>query len=205
MDILKSVLIAFLITIALSTSGQVNSDVYNAMKESYTLEAEGKYEEAIKELKKVYDEDSYEINIRLGYLKYLSGSFSESIPYYKRCITLKPLSIEARMGLVMPNSALGNWTVVINTYNEILEFDDFNPIALYRLGVIYYGKEDYTKALGYFDQVLNRYPFDYDTIIMAAWTHFKMGEMRKAKVLFNKALLYNPDDESAQEGLSLIK
>jgi hypothetical protein len=40
---------------------------------------------------------------------------------------------------------------------------------------------------------------------MMAWTSLKMGKMREAKVLFNKVLLLSPDDESAIEGLSLIK
>ena len=191
--------------VTVSANCQVSEDVHEAMKNSYTMENDGKYEDAINELKRTYDEDSYEINLRLGWLKYLSGSFSESIPYYKRCIVLKPLSIEARMGLVLPNSALGNWEIVINTYNNILEIDEFNPIAMYRLGVIYYGKEEYTKALEYFNEVLNHYPFDYDTLIMTAWTQYRMGDMPKAKVLFDKALLYKPDDESALEGLSLIK
>jgi len=54
-------------------------------------------------------------------------------------------------------------------------------------------------------KLLNHYPFDYDALIMSAWTYYKMGEMRKAKVLFNKALLYQPNDKSALEGLSLIQ
>jgi len=40
---------------------------------------------------------------------------------------------------------------------------------------------------------------------MLAWTNFKLGKLREAKVLFQKALLISPDDESATEGLNLIK
>jgi len=38
-----------------------------------------------------------------------------------------------------------------------------------------------------------------------AWTSFQQGKYREAKVLFNKVLMYSPDDKSALEGLSLIK
>jgi tetratricopeptide (TPR) repeat protein len=94
---------------------------------------------------------------------------------------------------------------VINQYVEILKIDPQNTIANYRLGSIYYGKADYNKALGYLEKNVNLYPFDYDSIILFAWTNFKLGKLREAKVLFNKALLNRPKDSSATEGLSLIK
>lgn len=48
-------------------------------------------------------------------------------------------------------------------------------------------------------------PADYDGLIMYAWTHFRMGKLKEAKVLFQTALLSRPGDNSALEGLSLIK
>jgi tetratricopeptide (TPR) repeat protein len=177
----------------------------NAFAKSYELENSGSYEEAITTLKAVYQEDSYEINLRLGWLNYLSGLFSESMPYYQKCIYLRPMSIEARLGIVLPASSMGNWTQVEKQYNDILTIDPENSQANFRLGMIYYGREDYTKALSVFEKLLNRYPFDYDIIMMTAWTQFRKSETRKAKILFNKALLNRPNDSSALEGLKLIK
>ena len=204
MEVLKKIMIAMLVLLAINVFAQDNS-VQEVFSKSYQLELDGEYSEAISLMKNNYDENSYEINLRLGWLHYLSGLFSESAPYYQKCIQLKPISIEARLGVVNPSAAMGNWTQVENTYNEILAMDPENSIANYRLGVIYYGKEEYKMALKYFEKLLNHYPFDYDAIIMSAWTYYKMGEMRKAKVLFNKALLNQPNDKSALEGLSLIK
>ena len=194
-----------LVTFSVSIFAQDNESLQRAFSNSYQLEIDSKYTEAINELKAVYNEESYDINIRLGWLHYVSGLFNESTPYYLKCIQLMPLSIEARLGIVNPASAMGNWTQVENSYNEILAMDSENSIANYRLGIIYYGKGDYKKALKYFDNLLNHYPFDYDAIIMSAWTYFKMGDMRKAQILFNKALLNQPNDKSALEGLSLIE
>jgi tetratricopeptide (TPR) repeat protein len=73
------------------------------------------------------------------------------------------------------------------------------------MGMIYYGRADYAKALQIFEKLLNRYPFDYDIIMMSGWTQYRMGDMRKAKVLFNKALLNRPNDSSALEGLKLLE
>jgi Flp pilus assembly protein TadD len=40
---------------------------------------------------------------------------------------------------------------------------------------------------------------------MTAWTHYFLGNMSEAKVLFNRVLLLYPTDSSAIEGLGLIK
>jgi len=205
MEILKRNIAIILVLIVSSAFSQTEVDIQNAFKESYQLEKNGEYSQAIKVLKNYYSEESYDINLRLGWLHYLSGLFTESAPYYQKCIQLKPLSIEARLGIVNPAASMGNWTQVEKIYTEILAMDPENTTVNYRLGVIYYGREDYKGALKYFEKLLNHYPFDYDAIIMSAWTHYKMGETRKAKILFNKALLNQPNDKSALEGLSLLE
>ncbi len=205
MEILRRGLIIFFITIALCAYSQNNEKEINAFSESHAMEYDGNYTEAIDVLKEVYIEDSYEINIRIGWLYYISGMFTESIPYYQKSIKLKPLSIEARLGIINPIAAMGNWTQVENIYLDVLEIDPENSTSLYRLGSIYYGQEDYKKASKYFERLLNHYPFDYDSMIMSAWTNLRIGETRKAKVLFSKVLMNTPNDKSALEGLSLIE
>lgn len=184
---------------------QNQSLLEEAFKNSYTHETNAEYSKAIEVIKKVYDESSYEINLRLGWLNYQAGLFTESIAFYNKAILLMPMSIEARLGFVMPAAALGNWTQVIGRYNEILKIDPNNYTVNYRMGSIYYGKQDYQTAYKHFEKIANLYPFDYDALYMFAWTNYKMGKMREAKVLFGKALLNKPGDSSAKEGYDLIK
>ena len=176
-----------------------------AFSESYELEKNGEYAQAIEKLKKLYLEDSYEINLRLGWLSYSQGSFTESSAYYLRAVTLSPYAIEARFGYVYPLAAMGNWGIVKQQYEKILDIDPRNTLANYRMGMIFYGSEDYGTALKYFEKVVNLYPFDYDGVIMYAWANFKLGKLREAELLFHKALLIRPGDESANEGLNLVK
>jgi len=177
----------------------------NAFTLSYQYEKTGDYLKAIYELKKVYDENSYEINLRLGWLNYSAGLFEESMANYQRAISLMPYSEEARFGMAYPASGAGKWDKVIEQYNEILKNSPGNTVAMYRLGLIYYGRKDYNSAHKYFKKVVDMYPFDYDGVVMLAWTNFQMGKTREAKVLFNKALLNKPNDVSAKEGLSYLK
>ncbi|MCF8366366.1 MAG: tetratricopeptide repeat protein [Bacteroidales bacterium] len=198
-------LIFFLFLFNSQTFSQDFDALEKAFSESYELEKTGEYSQAVEKLKKFYTEGSYEINLRLGWLNYLLGNFTESSAYYERSISLSPYAIEARFGYVYPLSALGNWGIVKQQYEKILDIDPRNTLANYRMGMIFYGSEDYNTALKYFEKVVNLYPFDYDGTIMFAWTNFKLGKMREAEVLFRKALLMRPGDESANEGLQLVK
>lgn len=176
-----------------------------AFRTSYSQENSGDYKGAVNTLKSVYDDASYEINLRLGWVSYKSGDFKESEAYYRKAVNLRPYGLEARLGLVFPLSSMGNWTLVNAVYEEILAIDDNNTIANYRYGVTAYGREDYLKADKLFSKVVNIYPFDYDSLIMLAWTKYKLGSFLEARALFQKVLLFAPDDSSALEGLSLIR
>ncbi len=176
-----------------------------AFSKSYAYESRGNFSDAITAMKNVYQEDSYEVNLRLGWVTYLAGQFTESSAYYQKAIALKPYAIEAKIGFANPASALGNWDQVIAQYNEILTTDPQNTLINYRMGSILYGRKDYAKAEKYLEKVINLFPFDYDSMILYAWANFRLGKLREAQVLFNKALLIRPRDASALEGLGLIK
>jgi tetratricopeptide (TPR) repeat protein len=185
--------------------GQDYQKIQAAFSQSYTHEKDGEYKKAIDDLKSVYREDSFPLNIRLGWLSYMGGFFTESMAYYQKSINLKPLALDARFGFVYPASAMGNWEQVKNQYLAILEIDPQNTTANYRLGSIYYGNGEYEIALKYFEKVVNLYPFDYDALVMYGWTHFQLGRYREAEVLFNQALMNQPEGQSAQEGLKALE
>ena len=199
---------AFLFT---SVAGSVYAgNEADAFEESYTQESYAEYSKAITVIKEVYNSASYEHNLRLGWLHYLAGLFTESTAYYQKAIKIRQYSIEAKFGYescscVLPAAALGNWDQVSTQYVKILEIDPQNTTANYRLGLIYYGREEYGEALPYFEKVVNLYPFGYDGLIMYAWTNLNLGKLREAKVLFNTVLLLSPNDESAKDGLKQIE
>lgn len=194
-----------LLLLATVASGQDMNALSKAFDSSYTYEKAGYYNQAIAKIKNLYDPASYEINLRLGWLYYEAGSYKESAEYYQRAILLQPYAIEPRLGIVYPYSATGNWNLVLESYNKILEVDPMNTYVNYKVGMIYYYREQYETALKYFEKVANLYPFDYDSTLMYAWTSYKLGKLREAKILFQKVLLIRPGDASALEGLGLIQ
>ncbi|MFC2112250.1 tetratricopeptide repeat protein [Bacteroidota bacterium] len=187
-----------------TVSAQEFKDTKDAFQNSYIQEATGEIPAAINSLKSVYDEKSYELNLRLGWLSYQAGNFTESTAYYNKAIDLMPYAVEPRFGIVYPGAAMGNWTMVMKQYEKILEITPNNSIAMHRVGLIHYGREDFETARQYFEKVVNLFPFDYDALTMLAWSHFKLQNFREAKVLFQKALLNTPSGSSALEGLELL-
>ena len=206
-DIIASLIfgVCMLLITPLNVSAQDYTAKKDAFQESYIQEATGDITAAIKSLQSVYDEKSYELNVRLGWLSYQAGSFTESVAYYNKSIDLMPYAVEPRFGIVYPGAAMGNWSMVITQYEKILEITPNNSIAMHRLGLIYYGRADYEAARRYFDKVVNLFPFDYDALTMLGWSHFRLQNVREAKVLFQKALLNTPSGTSALEGLDLLK
>ncbi len=201
----KIILFLTLAGFTVLSQAQISDAVLAAFKKSYEQEKAGNYTDAAETLKKVYSNDSYEMNLRIGWLDYEAGLFTESRSFYNKAVSLRPMSIEARFGVVLPLAALGNWEQVITQYEKILEINPNNSVANYRLGAIYYGRMQYEKAASYLEKVINLYPFDYDGLVLYGWTNYQMKKYREAKLLFQKALLRKPDDPSALQGLELLK
>ncbi|GCD77557.1 hypothetical protein JCM31826_10390 [Thermaurantimonas aggregans] len=179
--------------------------VINVFKKSYEYENNGNYKAAIEQLNSVYETESYEINLRLGWLYYQNGNFKESIDYYQKAINLKPYAIEPKLGVVLPYSSMGKWEAVLEIYQKILDIDPNNSLVNYRVGLLYYNKGNFNQAERYIEKVVNLYPFDYDSLLLLGWIKLKLQKNREAKVLFQKALMNRPGDESALEGLKYIK
>ena len=204
----KSITVGILMVIISSVHAQeaeVTNKQIEAFKASYAHESSQKYTKAAESLLAVYDDSAYEVNLRLGWLYYNAGNQQKSIEYYQKAIKLMPLSVEAKLGLVYPLAALEKWDEVKAEYVKIIELAPGTTLAIFRLGLIQYNQGDYGSALKNFKKVIELYPFDYDSLLMAAWASLKLGKTREAKVLFNKVLLYSPGDVSATEGLSYIK
>jgi len=202
MNNLKKIILMGALVFAQIGLGQTRED---AFAKSYLNEKAMKYTDAVNDIKSIYDAKKYEDNLRLGYLHYLNKNYLESQNYYLKAIDLMPFSIEPKLGIVMPYTQTGNISGIKTQYMNILKIDPQNATVNYDLGYLLYNAKDYTSALGYFEKVVNLYPFSYYAVLMDAWCHLKLGKYPQASLLFNKVLLISPGDPSAKEGLGLIK
>ncbi len=205
MEILKKRLVVVLACMTLSFCILSQSDVAvrEALKKSYDSEYQLKYQKAIEDLQGVYEPTCYELNLRIAWLSYKVGKYSESVNYYKKAIAKMPLSIEAKLGVVYPLGALEKWDQVVDNYLAIVKIDGFNATANYRLALIYYNRGDYGNSWKYLQKYVNLYPFDYDGNSLAGWIKYSVGKKEEAFVFFKKALMVNPYDTSFNKVLGI--
>lgn len=205
MEFLKALSATIFICMAALVHAQTQKQLLDAFSKSYSLEAENNYNEAISQFASVYSEASYEVNLRLGWLQYLSANYTESVAYYQKSIALMPVATEPLWGIIKPYAAQNDWVKVEASYKSIIKLDPKNSLAHYWLGVIFYNRKDFTSSKKYLDVALNLNPFDHDILLTSAWLNYFLGNTTEARILFNKTLLNHPNDASALEGLNLIK
>lgn len=206
MQILRqTIFTAMIAMLSVCANAQNEAAMPKAFSDSYTQEYYKKYSDAIATISNVNSDDNYETNLRLGWLNYLNKNYTASQTHYQKAVSLKPYSVEAKLGLVKPLSSLESWDKVLEQYDDILKIDAQNYTANYWAGVIQYNRKKYEAAIKLFEKLVNLYPFDYDANHMLAWSYLNNGRNNDAKVLFNKALLIKPADTSCLAGLVKIK
>ena len=194
-----------LFIIAVQVKAQSFEEEQKAFKASYAAEYKGDYVGAIAALQTAYKADSYESNLRMGWLQFKAKNYTKSLEYYQKAIDGKKFSVEARLGYITTANANKSYDKAYNMYEQILKIDPYNNTANYWVGVSYYTAKKYDVASKYFELVVNMYPFDYDANHMLAWTMLSLGKSSDAKELFKKALLSRPGDASSTDGLGKCK
>ena len=197
--------VSAIILFAFSVTAQTTDDIQKAFKTSYANEYKANYTGAIADLQKVYKADSYEMNLRLGWLQYENKQYATSMDYYQKAIDLRKYSVEARFGYIKPANDLKKYEKVYEKYDEILKIDPYNSVANYWVGVSCYTLKKYDVAVKYLELVVNMYPFDYDANHMLGWTYLALGRTSDARIVFTEALYNRPGDASATDGVNKCK
>lgn len=187
---------------AISASSTDSEPMELAFQKSYELSNKSDYKAAGEALKAVYDKNNYAINLRLGWLSYMLGQYTDAANYYKIANGLEPKSIEAKQGCALALSGLGNKNEEMGFHKSILSLDANNTLALYNAGKIYFEQKDYQSAAKQFEAILSLYPFDYSSLLMMGWTHYQLGNTSQSRDMFNKVLAQAANDKSAILGLN---
>ena len=198
---MKNILLTTCIALHMISNAQQNTEA--AFSKSYSFEYETQYSKAITSLTDLHL-DSYQIDLRVGWLYYLSKDYVKSEQYYRKAVAAEPTSIEARFGLVLPMATLGNWNNVLTVYLEIVKLDPNNAIANYRIASIYNARRDYPNAIIYAYKVLKLYPFDYDSNLLSGKILMAQTKNAEAKKYFIKALEYNPQSDEAKAAIKKL-
>ena len=199
--------IVILIFFAVKLNSKTPDEKVKAFNESIKLESDGKIDKAIEPLLKIYNtaKENYLITLRLGWLYYQKKDYPRSKDYYSEAIRLNPKSIDAKLGLTLPLSALNEWNKVKELYLDILKSNSMDYTANLRLGQIYLQNGDYNNAKKHLEIAYNTFPSYYEPNLSLGWTYYYLGIRDKAKILLTQALMLSEGDKLASEGLKLLE
>ena len=204
MGLINKTIGSVLFCLAITVPAWSQVDPAQIFSNSYRYEASGDYQKAISELTVLNGYD-YHKSLRLGWLYYLAKDYGSSEKYYNQAIGLAPQSVEALLGLCAPLEAQKKTDDLEAAYKKILSLDKSNSKINDAIGNINYYRKDFAQAEKYYDLVQSMYPFDYYSNLMCAWTKYFLGKKNDAQRLFNIVLIISPTDQSAKDGLNLLK
>lgn len=81
-------------------------------------------------------------------------------------------------------------------FYQALRIDKLNPATNYFFGDYYYKREEYHKALLYYNTAFeNGYKENYDVLLKMATMYEKLGDLLRANQYYKKAFLIKPNNE----------
>ncbi len=181
---------------------------YQKLKEayhrSYEFEREGQYAKSIQALMPVYQKypRGYTINLRLGWLFYLSGRYRNAIEHYEKAAAAAPGSVEALLGLSLPYLAQKNWSKVETLMYRVLKIDFYNYYGNLRLAQALRNQKKYYQAEAVCRKMLALYPTDVNFLAELALNLYYRNQKSEAKKLFRDLSILAPQNPLPQKFLS---
>ena len=139
-----------------------DAEIRDAYHKSYRYEKAQNYTDAIKALAPVITAypTAYTVNLRLGWLNYLTGSFATARTHYQTAIKTAPDSLEAKLGHTLPLMAQEKWEDVETLAKQILRVDPANYTANLRLAYASRLQKKFDAAEAILNGTLVLYPTD---------------------------------------------
>jgi tetratricopeptide (TPR) repeat protein len=204
---MKKILLALLFTaFAASAATLTDAEIREAYHKSYRYERSQNYADAIKTLAPVLTAypQGYTVNLRLGWLYYLSGNYATSRTHYQSAIKTAPDSIEAKLGHTLPLMAQERYEEAEAAAKQVLRIDPSNYLGNLRLAYCLrmQKKLDATESL--LNAMLVLYPTDISLLTEFALIKLAKNQNADAKRVFNDVLTLDPENVVAKAQLSKL-
>ncbi len=178
-----------------------------AFKNSLQYEQSQNYKDAIRALIPIYKTKKklYTINLRIGWLFYLSGNYANSIKHYQKAAQLAPNAVEPLIGKLLPLLAQQQYNDVELTAYKILRIDSNNYYANLRLMIALRLQHKFDLAQSAVQKMRMLYPGDIIFIEQEALIYEQNKNFAKATELYGKLLNLDPENISAKRYLAYRK
>lgn len=200
-SIMKKMLLLLLVSANLLAL--TDAEIRDAYYKSYNYEKIQNYSDAINVLMPVYNEfpNTYTVNLRLGWLYYLSTNYANAISHYDRSIKISPYSLEAKLGRLLPLLAQHRYGEVEKEAFQILNVDYYNYYGNLRLAYALRMQQKFDVAIKITQKMLAIYPIDVQFLTEFALGKIGLGETDEAMAVFSNILILDPENVTAKSYL----
>ncbi len=203
MKILKTVMITVLLLAPGFLSAMTYEEINAAYHKSFLYEKNGDYTNAIRAIMPVYKNypKGYTVNLRLGWLYYLLGNYSNSKMHYKKAMEIIPTSVEAMLGYSLPLMAQQRWSDVAQLMYKLLKIDYYNFYGNLRLSVALRNLGKFKEAEQIDRKMLALYPSNVSFLLELGISLYYQGKKTYAKSIFKDVITLDPENNTAKEFL----
>ena len=174
---------------------------------SYELEAQERYDDALKSLSAVLKSypNGYTVNYRMGWLAYRGGHYADAINYYKKALAIYPSSIEVMKNDILVLVAQKKWAKVESQCRQLLRVDLYNLDGNYWLAYALQSSGKDGDAIKVLNSITALYPTNVSLLLELAYSYLKIGESKTAKELYGTIIILDPNNPTALSQLEKIK
>ncbi len=201
-----SFLAVLLICGALGRAGPLEGqalDIAGAYQRSFENERAENYENAIRALAPVHEAypNGYTVNLRMGWLFYLNGNYSNAVAHYEVAVGAAPFALEPKLGQLLPLLAQGRWAEAEAMAYQVVSVDHYNYYGNLRLGVALrmQGKLEASYQITW--KMVSAYPTDVLYLVELAQVNDARGKVEEARRLFEEILILDPENQVARRYL----
>lgn len=193
-----------ILVVALCQGETKGLHVASLYEKSYRAEAALDYAGAMSALGEVVATwpNGYTVNVRLGWLNYLSGRYGESRACYEKARSAMPTSIEALLGLANVALAQGKYETAEGTLKKVLEMDPLNYTAGLKRSLACRMLKKPKEAEAIARKLLAYYPADVSLLVEYGWARWAVGDLTTATAVFNDVLTLDSGNAAAKSYFS---
>ncbi len=195
------------ITVAVSELEALSIETINeAYYTSYALEKAEDYSRAIEALSPIYEvyPNSYTINFRFGWLRYLQGHFADALAHYRKALAIYPASVEVMSCISLVHKDRFDWTKVEEENSKILKIDNFNKTANYWYAYALKSQKKHKQAQSVCMKMLTIYPTDVTFLFLMGKIMFEVGNAEKSLYYFGSVITLDPYNTGAKEYIAKL-
>lgn len=194
----KALLVASLL-IACNFAKAQNPESLAYWKDSYALEAAGKYAQAAAVLEPMLREaPSNEFALmRRAWLNYQQGRMTESMRDYNQALFVNSNSLEARLGMTLPLMAQKRWSEAASEARKVIAVSAWDYTAHLRLLICEEGDKRWDEMARHAASLVARYPTDANFLVYLARAEAWKGNTRAARTAYGQVLERMPNHAEA--------